>query len=100
LIGKNDVGDAISSLFGGITTANDCYINFNDAIYMNNGIVKIDNEYIKTEYIDDKAILTALNYIDMYNNDKTYLNLSNVTSVDQFVFNGIEDLASISFLGD
>jgi hypothetical protein len=77
-----NIGDAVSSLFAGITPLNNCYINFNDAIYMNNGIVKIDDEYIETKDVDGNTILTALNYIDMYNDDKTYLNLSNITSVD------------------
>ena len=54
---------------------------------MNNGIVKIDNEFIKTEtYVDSKGkertALTALNYADFMNAKQQYLNLSAISRVD------------------
>jgi hypothetical protein len=78
-----ELEDAISTLFGGIDSDNDCYINFTDIIYTNNGIVKIDNDdYANLETIDSKTSLTSLNYAKLYADNKTYLNLSNITSVD------------------
>ena len=98
---KYDIGNAVYDLFNGINSYGTCYINFLDVIYMNNGIVKIDNEYINTyTNDDDKIFISSLNYSKFINDNKTFLNLSSINGIDQFTFSNCTNLASISFISD
>ena len=55
------VSSAVSAKFDSINDDGHTRINFLDVTYMNNGIVKIDNEFIKTRpYISDGKPRTAL----------------------------------------
>lgn len=72
IVGANTIEDAVIQKFNDINSTGSTRINFLDVTYMNNGIVKIDNEFIKTEtYVDSKGkertALTALNYADFMN---------------------------------
>ena len=98
IVGEHDIGHAVSSMFNGINDDGSCYVNFLDIIYMNNGIVKIDNEYVNTYDNGGKTYISSLNYEKLYRDNKTYLNLSSIDGIDPFVFSNCLQLASISFL--
>ena len=47
------VGQAVSSMFGNARPDSKCLVNFIDAAYTIDGIVKIDNDYVATyNYIE------------------------------------------------
>jgi len=58
----NTIEDAVSSKFGDINSTGSTRINFLDVTYMNNGVVKIDDEFIKTRsyFAPDGKARTAL----------------------------------------
>ena len=67
IVGANDISSAVISAFGSINDDGLTRINFNDIAYMNNGIVKIDNEFIEGctyTYDEDGHIRIALSAID------------------------------------
>ena len=109
IIGINSIGIAVSSTFGSINSDNaslygSTRINFSDATYMNNGIIKIDNDFIEgctqayTQDGKERTALTAIKYLDFKIAAQEYLNLSAISKVRQFVFADNEKLRSISFL--
>jgi hypothetical protein len=98
---QTNIGNAISNLFSGINLNGTCHINLLDIIYMNNGIVKIDNDYINTyNKTTTDTYISALNYSKYITDNKTYLNLSSIDGIDNFVFSGCNTLESISFISD
>ena len=109
LAGFIDIKDAIIDKFDSINSEYlDRYgktrINFIDVTYMNNGIIKIDNEFIEgctLPYTQDgkqRVELTAIKYDDFAISAQSYLNLSAISKVRQFVFSDISKLRAISFL--
>lgn len=111
LVGYSDIREAVLSRFKSINDSNPgsygtTRINFLDATYMNNGIVKIDNKFIKTKKYSktiggteySRTALTALEYTLFNAASQQYLNLSAISKIDQFVFNGISKLRSINVL--
>ena len=104
---RNDIADAVSSTFGSIQpssspTYGQTRINFLDVTYMNNGIVKIDDEFIRKRlYVDsgkDRIAISALEYSLFENAKQSYLNLSAISKIDQFVFANVKKLRSINIL--
>ena len=52
------------------------------------------------DYDDDNIFISSLNYSKFINDKKTYLNLSSITGIDQFVFSNCNQLESISFISE
>ena len=93
-----DIETAISSMFNGIREDSQCYINFTDISYTNNGIVKIDNEFVNTYIYDDSKTAISSVKDEFYESRQNFLNLSAIDRIDSFAFKNIDKLHSISFL--
>ena len=78
---KEDIGSLVSAMFGDVRDDNECHLVFNDITYTNNGIVKIDNEFICT-YDGNASRVSALNYKEFNKANQQYLNLSAISCID------------------
>jgi len=86
VVGKSDVissvNEAVKTKFSNINEDAKCAIVFNDAVYMNDGTVKVDDEYVTITSKDSISSVEAFNYEMFADSSMTYLNLSNVTNVN------------------
>lgn len=73
--------DMLSSKFNCIRDDAKCALVFNDAVYMNDGNIKIDDEYVTIAYDGSMSAVQAFNYEMFISSGMTYLNLSNVSEV-------------------
>ena len=87
-------------MFGGIRSDGKCLINFTDISYTNDGIVKIDNNYVNTyEYQEGMMTLVGVSSLNNYDaNVQHFLNLSAINKIDDFVFMNQNKMQSISFI--
>lgn len=101
-IGKEQISDAVSCKFNSINSTGNTRINFLDVTYMNDGTIKIDNEFIKVRTYSSGSqqlsAISALEYAKFYEAPQQYLNLSAISQIDDFVFNSISKLRSINIL--
>lgn len=81
----HSVGQAVSSVFGNVRPDNECLVNFTDAAYTINGIVKIDNNFVATyNYTEDgigKVGISAVISADQLSSHP-FLNLSAINRID------------------
>jgi hypothetical protein len=87
IVGARSIEDAVKAKFEDINEDGSTRINFLDVTYMNNGIVKIDDEFIRTRTYKssegkDRIALSALQYYNFMNSPQQYLNLSAISRVD------------------
>lgn len=106
----DSVAEAVKVKFSSINDIIGTYgstrINFLDISYMNDGVVKVDSEFaLSIAYAKqtlsgamDRIALTALEYMAFSASGQKYLNLSAISRIDQFVFNGLDELWSFSVL--
>lgn len=82
----SSINDAISAKFYDMNIDAGCAIVFNDSVYMNDGTVKIDDKYVSIVENDGISAVESFNYEMFSQSSMTYLNLSNISEVRQFVF--------------
>lgn len=100
LVGADSVAEAIKAKFSSINDIIGIYgstrINFLDISYTNDGVVKADSEFALsrkyTKQTLDRIALSALEYMAFSASGQKYLNLSAISRIDQFVFNGLDEL--------
>jgi len=90
------VSQAVSCKFFDIREDARCRINFNDSVYMNNGVIKIDHEYVGIRVDGDISGVSSLNYDELVRDGQYYLNLSDIAEIDPFVFKNVELLEMIN----
>lgn len=92
------INQIIKAKFKGIRKDYKCEIQFTDAVYMNDGTIKIDSEFVNCYQINGVLSgISSVNYDQMILSNQTYLNLSNIVKVDPFVFRDTEILENINF---
>lgn len=94
-----DIGNAVSNLFGGIRRDAACEIIFNNIVYMNDGNVKLDYRLVGLRELADG--LSAISSVDTYGletSGQDYLNLSSLAQVDNFAFRNVTALHIVNIL--
>lgn len=56
------INDAIASKFSNMNSDAKCAIVFNDAVYMNDGTVKVDDEYVTITGNSSMSSVESFNY--------------------------------------
>ena len=89
IVSADCISSAVVSAFGSMNDDGLARINFNDIAYMNNGVVKVDSEFIEGctyEYANGngnaRIALSSIDYNKFNLARQQYLNLSAISRVD------------------
>lgn len=92
------INENVKAKFNSITDKASCEIQFNDSVYTNDGVIKIDNNYVGCYAVSSYLSgISSICLADFTADSQHYLNLSNIVEVSPFAFRDTEDLQYINF---
>ena len=101
---EDSIKHTINRIFGGICQGAGCRINFRDSVYTNDGNVKLDPEFVRLRQYGwprDLSAISGLVFDGPSGEDirkQPYINLSSVSMIDPFVFDGIDTIRNVNLL--